>query len=65
MKTSNTNVVVIGGPNGAGKTTAAPILLHDSLDVTTFVNADLIARDLSASNPEKVAFEAGRSCCGA
>jgi predicted ABC-type ATPase len=60
MKTSNPNVVVIGGPNRAGKTTAAPILLHDSLDVTTFVNADLIARDLSASNPEEVAFKAGR-----
>lgn len=60
MSISNPNVVVIGGPNGAGKTTAAPVLLHDSLGVTTFVNADLIARDLSASDPAQVAFEAGR-----
>ncbi|HEY1381460.1 MAG TPA: hypothetical protein VGF55_31960 [Gemmataceae bacterium] len=40
-------VVVIAGPNGAGKSTAAPALLRDALGLTTFVNADEIARGLS------------------
>jgi predicted ABC-type ATPase len=53
-------VVVIAGPNGAGKSTAAPTLLRDALGITTFVNADEIARGLSGFAPEGVAFEAGR-----
>jgi predicted ABC-type ATPase len=53
-------VVVIAGPNGAGKSTMAPRVLTGPLAVTEFVNADAIARGLSAFNPEAVAVEAGR-----
>src|SRR5215208_2498675 len=53
-------VVVIAGPNGAGKSTAAPALLRDVLGVTTFVNADEIARGLSGFAPEHAAVAAGR-----
>ena len=51
--------VVLAGPNGAGKSTAAPALLG-RLGVTEFVNADTIARGLSAFSPEHAAIEAGR-----
>ncbi len=53
-------VVVIAGPNGAGKSTAAPRLLRGALAVSEFVNADTIARGLSAFQPELVALSAGR-----
>jgi predicted ABC-type ATPase len=52
--------VVLGGPNGAGKSTAAPALLRDALAVTEFVNADTIARGLSAFDPDAAAIAAGR-----
>jgi predicted ABC-type ATPase len=52
--------VVIAGPNGAGKSTMAPRLLQGALAVTEFVNADTIARGLSAFRPESVAMAAGR-----
>jgi predicted ABC-type ATPase len=51
---------VIAGPNGAGKSTIAPDLLRGKLAVSEFVNADTIARGLSAFAPEDVAFAAGR-----
>ena len=54
------NVILLAGPNGAGKSTAAPDLLHGALHVDEFVNADVIARGLSAFNPEGAALEAGR-----
>lgn len=54
------NIIVIAGPNGAGKSTAAPALLRDLLGIEDFVNADDIARGLSAFNPEGAAMEAGR-----
>jgi predicted ABC-type ATPase len=53
-------VIIISGPNGAGKSTAAPELLQAELAVNEFVNADVIARGLSAFEPEKVALQAGR-----
>jgi predicted ABC-type ATPase len=53
------SVIVIGGPNGAGKTTVATRLLP-ALGIRHFVNADDIARGLSAFAPESVAIEAGR-----
>jgi predicted ABC-type ATPase len=53
-------VVVIGGPNGAGKSTIAPRVLRGVMGVTEFVNADVIARGLSAFNPAAAAMEAGR-----
>lgn len=54
------SVVVLSGPNGAGKSTAAPRLLHESLQITEFVNADVIARGLSGFAPERAAVRAGR-----
>lgn len=54
------SLVVIAGPNGAGKSTLAPVLLKDTLAVTEFVNADVIARGISAFAPENVAIAAGR-----
>jgi len=54
------HVIVIAGPNGAGKSTTAPAILKGTLGVTEFVNADTIAAGLSAFNPEKAAFQAGR-----
>ena len=53
-------VIVVAGANGAGKSTAAPDLLRDALEVTEFVNADMIASGLSAFRPESVAITAGR-----
>jgi predicted ABC-type ATPase len=54
------HLVMLAGPNGAGKSTAAPALLAGTLELTEFVNADVIARGLSAFRPEDVAVEAGR-----
>jgi predicted ABC-type ATPase len=53
-------IIVIAGCNGSGKSTIAPHLLRDSLELKDFVNADTIAKGLSAFSPESVAFEAGR-----
>lgn len=57
---STPSLVILAGPNGAGKSTAAPGLLQGTLDVTEFVNADVIAQGLSAFEPERVALTAGR-----
>ena len=54
------NVVILAGPNGAGKSTAAPRVVANLLAVGAFVNADTIARGLSAFDSESVAFQAGR-----
>ena len=54
------DVIVLAGPNGAGKSTAAEKLLQEPCHVSEFVNADVIARGLSAFHPEGVAFAAGR-----
>jgi len=60
MRTQNLNLIVIAGPNGAGKSTTAPSLLKGTLEVTEFVNADLIAQGLSGFQPEGAVFHAGR-----
>jgi len=54
------DVIVLAGPNGAGKSTASEKLLQESCHVSEFVNADVIARGLSAFHPEGVAVAAGR-----
>jgi predicted ABC-type ATPase len=54
------NLYIIAGPNGAGKTTVALKLLPDFLNCNEFVNADFIAKGLSAFNTESVAIAAGR-----
>ena len=53
------SIVILAGPNGAGKSTAAAALLPN-LAVMTFVNADVIAREIAPDQPEQAAFEAGR-----
>ncbi|RJQ50182.1 MAG: Zeta toxin family protein [Nitrospiraceae bacterium] len=60
MIAKHPHLIVIAGANGAGKSTTAPSLLKGTLDVTEFVNADLIAQGLSAFHPEMTAFHAGR-----
>jgi predicted ABC-type ATPase len=60
MSTSGPNLIVVAGPNGAGKTTVAGDVLVGALAVQEFVNADTIAKGLSAFRPESVAFDAGR-----
>jgi predicted ABC-type ATPase len=52
-------VVVFAGPNGAGKTTHAENVLQ-TLGISTFVNADFIARGLSGTRSSSADFEAGR-----
>jgi predicted ABC-type ATPase len=54
------NLILLAGPNGSGKSTAAPDLLRGAFHVEEFVNADVIARGLSAFHPEGAAIEAGR-----
>src|ERR1044071_7909514 len=60
MSEPQPTVVILAGPNGAGKSTVAPALLRGALAVHEFVNADVIARGLSAFDPESVAIAAGR-----
>ncbi len=57
-------VIVLAGPNGAGKSTAAPRLLYESLQITDFVNADVIARGLSGFAPESASVRAGKIMLG-
>jgi predicted ABC-type ATPase len=59
MRSDPPIVLVLAGCNGAGKTTSASLLLP-ALGIEHFVNADVIARGLSAFDPESVAFTAGR-----
>jgi predicted ABC-type ATPase len=54
------SAIVLAGPNGAGKTTAARTLLAETLNVMTFVNADVIAQGLAGFDPESAALEASR-----
>jgi predicted ABC-type ATPase len=60
MSESSPNVIVLAGPNGAGKTTAARTLLAETLEVTTYVNADVIAQGLAGFDPASAAIEASR-----
>lgn len=54
------NVVILAGPNGAGKSTLAEPLVADTLGIRHFVNADTLARGLSAFNSEEMAVKAGK-----
>lgn len=51
---------VIVGCNGAGKTTASQTIFPEILDCKKFINADLIAIDISKGLHEKVDIRAGR-----
>jgi predicted ABC-type ATPase len=54
------SVIALAGPNGVGKSTVGADLLHGALQVTAFVNADVIAQGLSVFDPAAVAIAAGR-----
>jgi predicted ABC-type ATPase len=54
------NVVILAGPNGAGKSTLAEPLLARTLGIRHYVNADTLARGLSAFNSEEMAVKAGK-----
>lgn len=60
MIDNSPNLIIMAGPNGAGKSTVAPVLLRDTLGVTQFVNPDVIAQGLSAFEPDRMTFAAGR-----
>lgn len=60
MPSPSPELVALAGPNGAGKSTVGPALLRESLGISIFVNADVIAQGLSGLEPEGAAFEAGR-----
>ena len=53
------SVVVLAGPNGAGKSTLPGRLLVEVLDVSEFVDADLLARSLPPS--EAAPITAGKA----
>ncbi len=54
------NLFIIAGPNGAGKTTYARDFLVEEMRCHEFVNADLIAAEISPSAPAQVEITAGR-----
>lgn len=54
------SVIVLAGPNGAGKSTIATRLFTKALGVYHFVNADTLAKGLSAFHFDAMAIKAGR-----
>jgi predicted ABC-type ATPase len=53
------HATIIAGPNGVGKSTVAPRLMAE-FGTTTFLNADVIAKELSPEDPTQAAVAAGR-----
>jgi predicted ABC-type ATPase len=53
-------ILILAGPNGAGKTTFAREFLTTEAHCPTFLNADIIAAELSPQQPERVAMRAAR-----
>jgi predicted ABC-type ATPase len=49
-------IAVVAGPNGAGKSTLSPRLLSEVLEISNFVNADVIAQGLNGFDPESWAL---------
>jgi predicted ABC-type ATPase len=54
------NIVIMVGPNGAGKSTLSESLLRETLGIRHYINADVIARGLSAFNFDEMAVKAGK-----
>ena len=53
-------IFIIAGPNGAGKTVFATEFLPNEAHCPIFINADLIAAELSPLQPDLAALKAGR-----
>ncbi|MDR3089334.1 MAG: zeta toxin family protein [Desulfobulbaceae bacterium] len=53
-------IYIIAGPNGAGKTTFAKSFIPGTVNITQYVNADMIAYGLSPFAPEREAVQAGK-----
>ena len=53
-------ILILAGPNGAGKTTFAREFLVTEANCPTFLNADIIAAELSPQHPEQVSMRAAR-----
>jgi len=53
-------IYIISGPNGSGKTTFAREYLTKYINISTFINADMIAEGISPFDPEKEAIKAGK-----
>ena len=60
MESPGPYVYIIAGPNGTGKTTFAESFFPRFAHCGRFINADWIAKGLSAFDPHAVAFRAGR-----
>lgn len=54
------NLYIVGGANGSGKTTVALSFLPNLMDCFEYVNADIIAAQISPLHPESAAILAGR-----
>jgi predicted ABC-type ATPase len=54
------NLVIMAGPNGAGKSTLAPAIVNATLGIRHYVNADTLARGLSAFDVDEMALKAGK-----
>lgn len=59
MAEESPEIWVIGGCNGSGKTTFA-LNIFPNIGNIEFINADIIAAELSPSNPDAVAIQASR-----
>lgn len=53
-------ILILAGPNGAGKTTFAREFLVPEANCPTFLNADIMAAELSPQDPGRVAMRAAR-----
>src|SRR5437899_2578286 len=60
MAEDRPHLIVFAGPNGAGKSTAAPGLMADLFGPAEYVNADVIAQELTHVASMRADLEAGR-----